>query len=38
MRLPWLRARYVGVPRLLERLDTDRYLAWDRPAPIMNAL
>ena len=32
------RARYVDVPRLLERLDTDRYLAWDRPAPIMNAL
>ena len=32
------RARYVDVPRLLERLDTDRYLAWDRPAPIVNAL
>ena len=32
------RARYVDVPRLLERLDTDRYLTWDRPAPIMNAL
>ena len=31
-------ARCFDVPRLLERLDTDRYLARDRPAPIVTAL
>ena len=32
------RARYIDMPRLLERLDTDRYRARPRPSPILNAL
>ena len=32
------RARYVDVPRLLDRLDVDRYLARPRPTPILRAL
>lgn len=32
------RARYVDIPRLLDRLDADRFRARPRPAPITKAL
>ena len=36
--VPPYRARYIDMPRLLERLDTDRYRAHPRFSPILNAL
>ena len=36
--VPPYRARYIDMPRLLERLDTDRYRAAPRFSPILNAL
>ena len=36
--VPPYRARYIDMPRLLERLDTDRYRAHPRLSPILNAL
>ena len=35
---PPLRSRYIDMPRLLERLDADRYRADPRTSPILNAL
>ena len=35
---PPLRSRYIDMPRLLERLDADRYRADPRMSPIFNAL
>ena len=35
---PPYRARYIDMPRLLERLDTDRYRAAPRLSPVLNAL
>ena len=36
--VPPSRARYIDMPRLLERLDADRYRAAPRLSPILNAL
>ena len=35
---PPSRSRYIDMPRLIERLDADRYRAEPRTAPILNAL